>query len=202
MFTYCGNSPVIYCDSSGNTPQWIKDAVKWFVEEVCEPTVNFFQSALEHFDLTISIGVNTSGTPSFWSFNGQFGISIDTKGNVLAQYSKMGGVTSGTPSISASIFVAVTNAASVFALEGDCYQFGGSLAAPIDGIPAYIAGDILMIPTFQGIRWGGQGNIGIGTPGMESHVEWGETTSIYSRYFNTFSAAREICHVIIEWSES
>ena len=202
MFAYCGNDPVNASDSNGEVPQWLKDAVRWLATEVAKPTIKYFQSELEQIDLTVSIGFNSSGSPSFWSFNGQIGASFDTKGNFAMQYQTMGGVTNGTPSFSGSVYGAITCAPSIYALEGDSCQMGGSIAAPVDGIPAYVGGDFLLIPTERGLRYGIQGNIGCGTPGAEVHVEWGTTTTKPGSQFNIFSEAARIYRAIIKWSEN
>ena len=202
MFAYCGNEPVGSADLSGFVPQWLKDAVRWLTEEIAKPVVKGFQYGLDVIDLSCSLGFNVSGTPSFWSFNGQVGVSFDTKGNFAVQYSKMGGLTTGKPSISASMYGSFVFVDSIYDLEGECALLGGSLAAMVDEIPAYIAGDIIIVPTEKNFCLGLQGNIGLGTPGSEFHVEWGETKTVEGTQFNIFDAARYYYHAIIEWSEN
>ena len=82
MFVYCVNNPINGIDPSGTCPQWLKDSVKWVATNIVRPIVKTVQQTLSKIDLTYSNGVNVSGSPSFWIFNGQIGPSIDTKGNV------------------------------------------------------------------------------------------------------------------------
>lgn len=63
------------------------------------------------------------------SINLQGGVSIDTKGNIAIQGSSSGGVTIGSPSLSATLYGAITTAPSINELEGMAYQIGGSVAA-------------------------------------------------------------------------
>ena len=69
-------------DQAGNWPKWIKNTVKWVAKNIVKPVVKTVQKTLSKVDLTYSTGVNVSGTPSAWIFNGQIGVSMDTKGNV------------------------------------------------------------------------------------------------------------------------
>lgn len=42
LFVYCANNPVNMSDSSGNWPQWIKDAANWVNNNIIQPIKNFF----------------------------------------------------------------------------------------------------------------------------------------------------------------
>ena len=45
MFAYCLNNPVNMSDSSGNWPQWMKNAAKWLNKNVIQPVKKFFSSS-------------------------------------------------------------------------------------------------------------------------------------------------------------
>jgi hypothetical protein len=49
---------------------------------------------------------------------GSLGVSFDTKGNIAVQATGVGGVTTGTPGASITLFKASTNAPSIKNLEG------------------------------------------------------------------------------------
>ena len=203
MFAYCLNNPVNGADPNGLVSQWIKNAIRWLVDDIGKPCVKAIQSATDDLELTFSIGVNISGSPSFWSFNGQYGISIDAKGNVAEQYSYMGGITTGSPSCSGSLFVSMTDAPDIYALNGQTAQFGGSFATMVDWLPAYLGGDIMIIPSENSrVYYGLTSNVGIGTPGNEFHVEWGETRTVPGTSFNIYDKARSIYHSILDWCDS
>ena len=201
MFAYCLNNPVNLDDSEGNWPQWLKDGVKWVTKEIVKPIVKAIQNGLAEVDLTLSTGFNVSGTTSFWIFNGQLGVSVDTKGNVAIQQSFGGGLTTGEPSISGTAYASITNAPNIDKLDGPFYQVGGSIAAPVGGIPAAAGGDIVFMPDAELNKgyFGLTGNIGFGTPGAEVHVEWGNTSTFSTTRFNVFDIARGIYNMIMEW---
>lgn len=46
---------------------------------------------------TYTVGLDLSGTPSIWQFDGTIGISIDTEGNVVLQGVFLAGSTSSKP---------------------------------------------------------------------------------------------------------
>ena len=201
LFAYCFNNPVNMDDYCGNWPEWAKNAVKWVSTNIVKPIVKAAQRVLSKVDLTYSTGVNVSGTPSGWIFNGQVGVSADTKGNVAVQASGGGGLTTASPGISMTSFKSVTNASSIDKLEGPYYQIGGSVAAPVEGVPLAIGGDVMFMPDtlLNKGYFGLTGNLGFGTPGTEFHVEWGSTATWNSSRFNVFDVAREIYLKILEW---
>lgn len=120
LFAYCFNNPVNMDDQAGNWPKWIKNTVKWVAKNIVKPVVKTVQKTLSKVDLTYSTGVNVSGTPSAWIFNGQIGVSMDTKGNVAIQVSGGGGITGGDPGISITRYQSVTNAPNIDKLN-DAY---------------------------------------------------------------------------------
>ncbi|MGN1452076.1 MAG: RHS repeat-associated core domain-containing protein [Eubacteriales bacterium] len=201
LFAYCFNNPVNMDDQAGNWPKWIMNTVKWVAKNIVKPVVKTVQKTLSKVDLTYSTGVNVSGTPSAWIFNGQIGVSMDTKGNVAIQASGGGGITGGDPGISITRYQSVTNAPNIDKLNDAYYQVGGSIAVPIEGVPVAAGGDVMFMPAPENNTgyFGITGNVGLGTPGKEVHVEWG--TTVTQPYFqvNVYEAARYVYIVIMEW---
>ncbi len=199
LFAYCFNNPVNLEDTTGNWPQWTKDAVKWLATNIVKPIVNATQTVGEKIDITGTVGLTASGTPSFWIFNGQIGVSGDTKGNIAIQAAGGGGLTGGTPGISLSGFASVTNAPNVKNLEGEYAQLGSSIAAPVGGVPLAVGADFMLLPDTPNKRMyhGLTGSLGFGTPGRDFHVEWGETTTIFR--INIYEVADDIYDWIMGW---
>ena len=199
LFTYAANNPVNISDSSGH---WIiKSAVKWFAKNVVKPVVKSVQKKLGKVNRTYSRGTNISGSPNIFSFNLQCGISVDTKGNVAVQVSYAGGVTTGSSGGSITSYRTVTNAPNIKKLEGPSYQCGGSVGIPVSNIPIAAGGDFNIIPDKELNRtyFGTTTNVGIGTPGAEVHIEWGETATWKQTQFNVFDIAQGVYVKIMEW---
>ena len=201
LFAYCFNNPVNMDDQAGNWPKWIKNTVKWVAKNIVKPVVKTVQKTLSKVDLTYSTGVNVSGTPSAWIFNGQIGVSMDTKGNVAIQVSGGGGITGGDPGISITRYQSVTNAPNIDKLNDAYYQVGGSIAVPIEGVPVAAGGDVMFMPdpALNTRYFGLTGNVGFGTPGKEFHVEWGTTVTLPYTQFNVYEVARSVYIKIMEW---
>ena len=201
LFAYCFNNPVNMDDQAGNWPKWIKNTVKWVAKNIVKPVVKTVQKTLSKVDLTYSTGVNVSGTPSAWIFNGQIGVSMDTKGNVAIQASGGGGITGGDPGISITRYQSVTNAPNIDKLNDAYYQVGGSIAVPIEGVPVAAGGDVMFMPdpALNTGYFGLTGNVGFGTPGKEFHVEWGTTVTLPYTQFNVYEVARSVYIKIMEW---
>ena len=201
MFAYCGNNPVNMSDSSGQLPKWIKNTVKWIAKNIVKPVVKTVQKTISKVDLTYSTGFNVSGTPSAWIFNGQIGISMDTKGDFAIQASGGGGITGGSPGISITRYQSITNAPNIDKLNDEYYQAGGSIAVPIGGFPVAAGGDVMFMPDSERkTRYLGlTGNAGLGTPGTEFHVEWGTTVTLSKTQFNIYEIARSAYIKIMEW---
>lgn len=72
----------------------------------------------------------------------------------------------------------------------------------VEGVPAYFGADFMFIPSESKLRTGAQVNFGVGTPGAEYHVEWGNTYPIECTKFNIFDVARDAYRAILRWSES
>ena len=129
----------------------------------------------DNVNLTVTRGINISGTLGVWTYDFSIGLSFDAKGNVGIQHSFAGGVTaSAAPSISAAGYTTVTNAPDIFELENEGSNVGGALAAPVMGVPVYGSGDFVVTGKpnssdkhYYGVTVAG----GAGTPGGEVHAE-------------------------------
>lgn len=83
-------------------------------------------------------------------------------------------------------------------LNGASDQIGGSVAAPVYGVPLMAGGDVNIIPdknrneTYLGLT----GNLGLGVPGKEIHVGWGDTAILEDSQINIFDIAEDICNKI------
>ena len=203
LFAYCFSNPVNMDDLGGNWPQWIKNSVKWVAKNVIKPVVKKCEETLSKIDLTFSAGLNTSGTPGPWIFNGQIGIAMDTKGNVAIQASTGGGFTGGTPSITLTGYNCITNAPSINALNGPGYQIGGSAIVPIEGVPFAAGLDLNIIPDSEREKnyYGVTPSLGfgLGAPGVETHAEWTTTYTLPKTQFNIYDVARSVYIKIMEW---
>ena len=133
----------------------------------------------DNVNLTVTRGINISGTLGVWTYDFSIGLSFDAKGNVGIQHSFAGGVTaSAAPSISAAGYTTVTNAPDIFELENEGSNVGGALAAPVMGVPVYASGDFVVTGDpnssdkhYYGVTVAG----GVGTPGGEVHAEISNT---------------------------
>lgn len=135
---------------------------------------------------TYTIGLDLSGTPGIWQFDGTIGISIDTKGNVAVQGALLVGPTSSKPAGGILEYKTITTASSVYDLEGLTTQVGGSVSEFVKGTPviAMVGGEFLFIGDINGNGTYDIGatfseGIAFGT-GKEVHVQWGNTETIYS----------------------
>ena len=199
LFSYGANNPMNVSDESGH---WIiKDAIKWIVKKIIRPAIKKIQKALEKRNGTYSSGLTLSASPGGFSFHVQGGISMDTKGNVALQGSYLGGVTAGSPSVSLTGYNTITNASSIDKLEGTAYQIGASVGVPVYGVPLVGGNDFNVIPDMDMNRtyYGMTSSIGVGLPGAEFHIEWGDTKTWEATRFNVFECADAMYIKIMEW---
>lgn len=170
-------------------------------KKIVRPIGKIIKKTLSKVNMTYSRGNNISGTLGVFALNFQIGMSVDTKGNFAIQYSVGGGVTGGSPSISCTGYQSISNAPSIHNLNGKGYQIGGSGGVSVYGVPLAFGGDFNIIPDDERNRHylGVTGNLGIGTPGAEFHVEWGNTSTIEITEFNVFDMAENLYIKIMEW---
>ena len=88
-----------------------------------------------------------------------------------------------------SIYETNTNAPSIGKLEGIGYQVGASCVLP--EIPVALGGEINMFPDTElnTMYLGKTRSCGVGTPGVEAHVEIGYTDTIDMTVFNIYDVA-------------
>ena len=200
MFAYCGNNPLISSDPSGCW--YIKSLIKWFAEEVAKPVIKGLQEKATAINFSTSRGLSASGTLGIFTLNAQIGTAFDAKGNVALQLSVSGGVTSGTPGGSVMGYRMLTNAPSISNLEGEAYQIGGAVGAPVSGVPLAVGVDFNIIPDASSEKayyYGLTTGIGVGTPGGEFHTTWGQTYTVEKSQFNVFRVAKALYKKIMEW---
>lgn len=120
---------------------------------------------------------------------------------IMYQNSGNPSTVSGTPSGSITVYNSKTNATSINRLEGLGYQIGGSTAAVVGCIPFAGGVDCNIIPDSKTGKYyyGITTSAGIGVPGAEFHVEWGNTTTLRTTEFNIFDSIDQICIDIMEW---
>lgn len=176
-------------DSSGQG--LIKNAVKWLTKNVAKPVVKALQNNLAKVNATYSTGNNITLSPSIWAFSGQYGISLDTKGNIAIQGSLNGGITTGTPTASITRYQTITNAPTIYKLNGSGYQIGCSVAAPVIFITAGAEGLLIPDQEYSSSYLGFTKSLGASTPGADFHIEWGETRTWKESRLNVFDLLRQ-----------
>ena len=187
LFVYCFNNPINLTDSSGNWPQWVKNAANWVYIKIVKPVTKVVNKVLSKINAATSIGASFSVTSAGISYNYQIGIALDTRGNVAFQRSYSWGASTSS-GMSATVYRTRTNAPTVNALTGPSYQLGGSSGFSISGFPAAAGADLVMMTndndnsTYYGLT----GAVGIGTPGIEGHIEYGMTEN-KSKGYNIYN---------------
>ena len=183
LFVSCFNNPINLTDSSGNWPKWVKNAANWVYNTIVKPVTKVVNKVLSKFNAATSIGASFSVTSAGVSYNYQIGIALDTRGNVAVQRSHSWGASTSSGA-SATVYRTRTNAPTIHDLEGTAYQIGGSAGFPVNGFPASAGADLVMMTNGKGdlTYFGLTGAAGIGTPGAESHIEYGMTESNSEEY--------------------
>ena len=176
IYLYVANEPITSSDENGN---WIiKDAIKWFVEEVVNPVVEEIDKFVSNINFTVSIGVSVSLATGFWTYSAQAGVAFDSERNVGIQVTPGASImTIGSPQASLTGYVSITNAPSIDKLEGEGLSIGGSLNAI-----AAVGGELNVIPDYDENKkyYGATMSFGIGTPSGEVHIGGGETITVAS----------------------
>ena len=201
QFAYCFNNPVNMTDSTGNWPQWFKNAVKFAAKTFTKPAVDTVEKVISSVDLTCSTGLNLGVNACAAIINGQIGVSVDTKGNVAIQASYDNGFSAGTSGAALTNYLTITNAPNIDKLLGEYRQVGGSACVPVEGVPIAVGGDVMVIPdTEEDTAYlGATRNVGFGSPGAEVHFEKGTTYPVPIIQFNVFDIAESMYIRIMEW---
>ena len=182
MFAYCNNNPINGCDPCGTCfHRW--DFWNDCDECVGKNWVRKIEAVLSKKSGTISQGITGSISLGFWTFGGQFGVSMDFKGNVEYQWAFYGGLTTGTPGGSLEIYHTVTSAPDVTKLRGMGYNIGASFAA---GGALSVDGVIIPDTDLGKIYWGASVAGGIGG-GADIHAVWGSAAPVGKLRFNIFA---------------
>jgi len=199
LYVYVGNNPVLYVDPSGHLKicqggNIFKDVIKWQAN-IQYQLLLMGEDYLGRIDMTNSTGIVVSGSFGPYIVSGQGGLSTDTKGNYGIQWAPVAGFTGGSPfGGSVSLYSMQTNAPSIFKLEGEGYQAGGSLnLALLTGLEANLIPDREENTAYVGLTR----LVGIGSPGGEVHVEGGNTRT--EMHINIFRIYEKLYRRIMEW---
>lgn len=111
------------------------------------------------------------------------GIALDTRGNVAVQRSYSWGASTSLGA-SVTVYGTQTNAPTIHDLKGTAYQIGGSVGVPVNGFPASVGADLVMMTNGNGdlTYFGIMRALGAGTPGGEGHIEYGMTENKSEEY--------------------
>lgn len=183
LFMYCFNNPINLTDNDGNWPQWVKKAANFVYNKIVKPVTKVVNKVLSKFNAATSIGASFSVTSAGISYNYQIGIALDTRGNVAVQRSYSWGASTSLGA-SVSVYGTQTNAPTIHDLKGTAYQIGGSVGVPVNGFPASVGADLVMMTNGNGdlTYFGITRALGAGTPGGEGHIEYGMTENKSEEY--------------------
>ncbi len=183
LFMYCFNNPINLTDNDGNWPQWVKKAANFVYNKIVKPVTKVVNKVLSKFNAATSIGASFSVTSAGISYNYQIGIALDTRGNVAVQRSYSWGASTSLGA-SVTVYGTQTNAPTIHDLKGTAYQIGGSVGVPVNGFPASVGADLVMMTNGNGdlTYFGIMRALGAGTPGGEGHIEYGMTENKSEEY--------------------
>ena len=180
LYVYCFNNPLTFVDSNGEWPEWIENCVAWIIGNTLIPIIDELEGSLSGINGTYSTGLAASITVLGGTFGGQVGVSVDSRGNLVLQWTVFSGASTSVTGASVTRYHTVTNAPSVNNLLEHGYQLGASLGGSVMGIPVVGSVDGNIIPgdekTYNGITL----NYGIGTAGWENHALIGYTYNLHT----------------------
>ncbi len=170
LYMYCANTPVNESDPSGYF-SW-RDVIAWYAENIGGPLSRWTHDMIStYWSGTFSTGTVISGTPGIFNFSGALGYTIDSYGNVSLDIIPTGTVTTAGTSFFGGLYVGVTNAPSIEALQGNINNpyIGGS--CQVGPYPVVVGGDFSIIEntSTDDTFWGGTVYGGYGA-GMEGHI--------------------------------
>ena len=206
-FAYCFNSPIALTDSSGNWPtindvvNGIKTGAKWILNNIIDPVVKGAQDTLSNIDVTTSPGLTKGYNFLFVSLEKTDSIAIDTKGNIGLQttftlHGNCGFSFCGFGGPSGMI----SNAPTIYDLEGFSIIGGGSVFMPAEIIPVGGGVDVNWIlrnngeKPFMGLSY--MGGVASGC-GFELHSGASYTFTCFS--FNVFEVYDSFYNAINGW---
>ena len=188
MYAYCRNTPVIGVDSYGTS--WWNSCVKWFSDNIVDPIVDGATKLINSIDMTFTIGFSGSVTVGCWTYSASIGLSVDTKGGIGVQGSVSASLgTNIELDATGSVFVTVTNAPTIAALEEDSTQIGMS----IEGGLVQGSCDQVFFDTTSGTYTGYSIAVGLSAPPLipmpvvSGHVTQSYTDTIYPKEEKTVS---------------
>ena len=157
---------------------WLQACLDWASEKIVKPIVNGIEMFVGDIDMTITVGFSVSASLGLWTYSASVGVSMDFEGNVGIQGSVGVGLTTGGISAGVSGFATITNAPTIYALEGDSTQIGVGFSAMGAGMNI---GGVLFESgnqTYHGVS----ASIGAALPHVEGTITISDTVPIqYSR---------------------
>ena len=124
VYAYCRNAAIDKVDYAGTW--WLSSCWNWVSDNIIEPVVEGAKEFVNSIDLTFTVGFNISLSLGLLSYSASIGLSVDLKGNIGVQGSVSTSVTTGDIGVAASTFVSVTNAPTIYDLNGYSTQIGVS----------------------------------------------------------------------------
>lgn len=169
--------------------------------------VDQIQEWLGKQSFTTSLGGSAGVGCGYGSINCSGAFIFDSKGNLTLQGTFAVGTTTSPVTWSAGLNASITNAPDYTALNGNGFTMGGSTLIPIPVCPVVGVGagaDVLIIPSGNN-DWkytGGMGSVLIGSPGMEGHIEYGNTGTANSLSTNIFDDYNSLYEKVMSWANN
>ena len=157
---------------------------------------NAYNTVRKNVSATYSRGV----TVSAGGFNVTIGISADTKGHIAPQITFTSGIGTGSfTDWSIGLYQTVTNAPGIDKLDGYGIQCGGSAGTVVEGVPIFAGADLNIIPDGSKVYGGATSSVGIGSPGVDLHVQQGNTWTLGGGYFDLSYYMDKAFYQMIGW---
>lgn len=178
VYAYCRNAAIDKVDYAGTG--WISSCWKWVSDNIIEPVVEGAKEFVSSIDLTLTVGFNFSLSLGLLSYSASIGLSVDLKGNIGVQGSLSTSFTTGDVGVAASTFVSVTNAPTIYELNGYSTQIGVS----VNGGVIECGGDAIIFNSGGKDYSGYSLSAGLTTPKgpvvVETHVTMTQSTTFLS----------------------
>ena len=142
------------------------------------PVQRVLYDAYNTIKKNVSITYSRGITVSAGGYNVTIGVASDTKGHLAPQITFTSGIGTGNfTDLSFGIYQTVTNAPGVDKLDGYGIQCGGSAGTVVEGVPIFAGADLNIIPDGSKVYGGVTSSFGVGSPGVDIHVQQGYTWS-------------------------